>query len=261
MTVSVVSPTATLRSGPGEWWRSFSAMLRWQLASMRLVLPVMVMVQLLTASGISVGLSIFFDDIDPRRALYLGSGTSIVSLILVGLVVAPQLVAAEKEAGTYEYTWSLPVPRSAAAGAWVVVSAIVSLPAMVLGLFVAAWRLGLDYELDWSILPAVALVVVCGTLIGYAFAHAIENTNLTQILTQILAFGIFGFTPITYPLENLPQWMGSIHQVLPFYHMGVIVRAGLTDGLVSGVARSYAIVLIWAVASALVTAAHLGRRR
>lgn len=236
-------------------------MLRWQLISMRLVVPVMIIVQLLIAVGLSVGISMFFADITARAGLYLGTGASIIVLILVGLVVAPQLIAAEKEAGTYDFSWSLPVPRSASVASWLALNAVVGIPAMAAALAVAAWRLDLTYTLSWTVVPAIALVLVCGTMIGYALAHAIENTNVTQILSQILAFGILGFTPITYPPENLPDWLASFHQVLPFVHMGVVVRHGLAGSLVSGVGLSYLVLGGWIAATMVATAWVVGRRK
>jgi ABC-2 type transport system permease protein len=236
-------------------------MLRWHLTSMRLVVPVMVVVQILIAAGFSVGMSLFFEEVPPRAALFLGTGAGVINLILVGLIVSPQLVAAEKEAGTYDFTWSLPVPRSASVVAWVILSSIVSIPAMLAALVVAGLRFDLGLSVSLAVIPAVVLVVVCGTMIGYAIAQAIERPSITQLLSQVLAFGVLGFTPITFPLENLPSWLANVHQVLPFYHMGVVVRAGLTNGLVSNVSRAYLILSAWTLVAGLVTALVLGRRK
>jgi ABC-2 type transport system permease protein len=236
-------------------------MLRWHLTSMRLVVPVMVVVQILIAAGFSVGMSLFFEEVPPRAALFLGTGAGVINLILVGLFVSPQLVAAEKEAGTYDFTWSLPVPRSASVVAWVILSSIVSIPAMLAARVVAGLRFDLGLSVSLAVIPAVVLVVVCGTMIGYAIAQAIERPSITQLLSQVLAFGVLGFTPITFPLENLPSWLANVHQVLPFYHMGVVVRAGLTNGLVSNVSRAYLILSAWTLVAGLVTALVLGRRK
>lgn len=260
MTASALAPPTAIRRGPANWWRGVSVMLRWHLTSLRLLVPILVIVQILVATGFSVGMSLFFAEVDESTGLYLATGAAVITLVLVGLVVAPQLIAGEKDAGTYDFSWSLPVPRSAAVVAWLALCAIVSLPSTVVALGVAAWRLDLSYTISWSVLPAVALVLVCGALIGYAIAHAIERTSITQLLSQVLAFGVLGFTPITYPIENLPSWLGSVHEVLPFYHMGVIVRDGLTTGLVVDVGRSYLIVVAWTILAALATALVLGRR-
>ena len=253
--------TSDLRAGLGNWFASLGAMLRWHLTSLRLVIPVMAVVQMLTAAGLSIGMSMFFSEVDAQTGLFLGTGAAIVSLILVGLVVAPQLVAGEKEAGTYDFTASLPVPRSASVVGWVAVSAMVSVPAMLVALLLAAWRFDLDFTVSWTVVPATLLTLVCGTLIGYAVAHGIEKPTLTQLLSQVFAFLVLGFTPITFPPQNLPGWLAGVHQVLPFYHMGVIVRGSLTEGLVTDVGRSYLIVAAWTVAAAVVTGIAVRRRK
>jgi ABC-2 type transport system permease protein len=250
-----------VRSGPAYWYQSLGAMLRWYLTSMRLLLPLFVVVQMLVAAGFSVGISFFFEEITSEAALFLGTGASIIALILAGVVVAPQLIADEKDAGTYDFTWSLPVPRSANITAWVLLNAFIGVPSMLAALLIADWRLGLDFNITWTIVPAVVLALTCGTLIGSAMAHAIDRTSITQLLSQVLAFGILGFTPITYPLENLPAWLGSLHQALPFYHMGVVIRHGLTDGPGEGIRVSYGIVLGWTLAAAVLTAVVVGRRK
>jgi ABC-2 type transport system permease protein len=236
-------------------------MLRWQLASMRLVFPVLVVVQILIAAGFSIGMSLFFVEVDPTTGLYLGTGAAIITLIVVGLVVTPQMVAGEKEAGTYDFSWSLPVPRSASVVSWVCFSALVSIPSTVAALLVAGWRLDLTYAVSWRVVPAVMLVLIGGTLIGYAIAHAISDPATTQLVSQVLAFGILGFTPITYPIENLPDWLAAVHRVLPFYYMGIIVRDGLTTGLVTDAAFAYLMVVVWTLVSAGAIALLLGRRR
>lgn len=249
-----------LRTGPAHWAHSLASMLRWHLTSMRQVIPLMAIVQILIASGLSVGISLFFEEVTPRVGLFLGTGAAIITLIVVGLVVAPQLVAGEKDAGTYDFTASLPVPRSAAAIAWIALSAIVSIPAAVAALLAAAWRFDLEFSVSLAVVPATLLILVCGTMIGYAIAHGIERTSITQILSQVFAFGIIGFTPITYPPENLPGWLAAVHEVLPFYSMGVVFRAALTDGLVTDVGRAYLIVTAWTVAAAAVAGVVVRRR-
>jgi ABC-2 type transport system permease protein len=261
MTAAPVAVLGAVRSGPSYWFESLGAMLHWYLTSMRLLLPVFVVVQMLIASGFSVGISFFFEEITSEAALFLGTGASIIALILAGVVVAPQLIASEKDAGTYDFSWSLPVPRSANVTAWVLLNAVIGIPSMVVALLIADWRLDLDFRPSWTIVPAVVLALTCGTLIGSAVAHAIDRTSITQLISQVFAFGILGFTPITYPIENLPTWLGSVHRVLPFYHMGVMVRGGLTDGPGDGIWASYGIVFGWTLAAALATALVVGRRK
>ena len=116
-------------------------MLRWQLTTLRSIVPLIVVVQILFGVGFAVGMGLFFPTMTEEIALYLATGAATVTLITVGIVLGPQLVAAEKEDGTYDFTWSLPVPRTATTAAWVVVNALFALPGAIAALLVAGMAL------------------------------------------------------------------------------------------------------------------------
>jgi ABC-2 type transport system permease protein len=59
----------------------------------------------------------------------------------------------------------------------------------------------------------------------------------------------------------LPGWLLTVHRVLPFYNMAVVIRAGLTTGVVTDLTRSFLVLLAWAAAGALMTAWVVGHRR
>ncbi|MDH3498766.1 MAG: ABC transporter permease [Acidimicrobiia bacterium] len=256
----MTSLTAEVRTGPTEWLRGYRVMTRWELSSLRLLLPLIVAVQVLVGGGFALGIGLFFEEIPTRNALFLTTGVAVVTLITVGFVLGPQLVSNQKTAGTYDFMWSLPVPRTSQAAAWTTVNAFIALPGMIAALLIAGWRYDLPLRVSWSVVPAVVLTIVTATMVGYAFAHAIPKPMITQLITQLLIFVILGFAPINFPQENLPAWLAEVNMYLPFHHMAVVIRAGLTDGLVSGVVGSYAVVGAYAVASTVVAAIVIGRR-
>ena len=236
------------------------AMLRWEITSMRLLLPLTVVVQVLFGAGFILGIGLFFEDIPSRTALLLSTGASTITLIMVGLVMGPQLVAQQKMEGTYDYLWSLPVPRSAATAAWIILNMIFAIPGMVVALLVATWRYDIDLDISLAIVPAVLITLLTATLLGYALAHAVPRPEVTQLLTQVLIFGIVGFSPINYPPDNLPRWLAELHDYLPFLPMATVIRGGLTQGLVSNVAQSYIVLAVWGVIALGLVAGSLGRR-
>jgi ABC-type polysaccharide/polyol phosphate export permease len=70
------------------------------------------------------------------------------------------------------------------------------------------------------------------------------------------------FSPIVVAIDQFPDWWATVHRILPFWHMSVIIRAGLTDGLVTtSVVTSYLVVIAWTVVSWLIAAWVVGRRR
>lgn len=257
---AVAPPAAALRSGPAYWWRSYQMMLRWEVTSLRLLLPVTVMVQILTGAGFVLALGLFFGRVPARSALFVSTGVLVVTLITIGMVLGPQLIAQQKGEQIYDFLWSLPVPRTTAALAWVTTNLILGVPGMVIALVVALLRYDLNLRVSPAVVPAVLLTLFTGTMIGYALAHSLSNPMVIAAITQVFIFVIIGFAPISFPPEHLPGWLAGLHQWLPFAPMADTVRAGLTEGVVSGVTRSYLVLGAWAAASLTVTAAVLGRR-
>lgn len=235
-------------------------MTRWELGSLRMLLPLIVALQMVIGAGFALGVGILFEDIPTRNALYLSTGVAVVTLITVGLVLGPQLVANHKTAGTYDFMWSLPVPRTTQAAAWVTVNSVIALPGMVAALLIADWRFDLPLSVSPKVIPAVLLTIVAATMIGYAFAHAIPRPMVTQLITQLLIFMILGFAPINFPPENLPGWLAELNLWLPFYPMAEVIRDALTEGLVNDVGRSYVVLGAYTMASVVVAAWVVGRR-
>lgn len=258
---SLVGPgSPTVNRGLAHWIKSYSMMTRWELGSLRQLLPLIIALQIVIGGGFAVGVDLLYDDMPTRSALYLSTGVAVVTLITVGLVLGPQLIANHRTAGTYDFMWSLPVPRTTQAAAWVTVNSVIAIPGMVAALVIASWRFDLTFQVSPRVVPAVLLTIVSATMIGYAFAHAIPRPMVTQLITQLLIFVILGFAPINFPPENLPGWLAELNLWLPFYPMAEVVRDGLTTGLVMDVGRSYAVLGVYTVASVVLAAWVVGRR-
>jgi ABC-2 type transport system permease protein len=260
MTALVEVGVPARRRGPRHWLAGYGAMLRWEVTRLRLLLPITILVQVFTGAGLVLGIGLFFEAMAPETALYLSTGAVVISLVTVGLVLGPQLVAQLRQEGSYEYLASLPVPRSSAVAAWLSLNAFIGLPGMAGAVAAAMWRYGAEFHLSWSIVPAAVLVLACGVMIGHVYAHAVGDPQVIAVISQLLIFIVFGFSPIAFPPENLPGWLAAAHRFFPFVHMGNVVRDGLTDGLASDVELSYLVLGSWTVVG-MVLAAVLSRRR
>lgn len=256
----MTTAAVTLRRGLPYWWKSYTSMVRWELTSLRLVVPVATAVQILTGAGFIFGIDLLFGGLGQEAALYLSTGVLVITLITVGMVMGPQFVAQAKASDQYDFLWSLPVPRTTAALAWLTINSIIALPGMLIAVLAALWRFDLPLAVSASILPAVLVTLLTGTMIGYAFSHAMSNPLAINLMSQVLIFFILGFSPINFPIERFPGWFAAVHQWLPFHHMAQVIRGGLTEGLVDGIMRSYLVLAIWSMVSIGVAAAVLGRR-
>lgn len=247
-------------SRPYHWLRTYLLMVRWELLSLRLMMPIMFVVQLFIGAGTVIGLGFLFEEIPRRQALYLSTGGSVIALLMVGMVMAPQLVAQHKMQKTYDFMLSLPVPRLTFALSGLTVWMMLALPGMALALVSAAWWYHLDLRVSLLVIPAVLLTVLMATSVGFAFAHALPHPSVTALITQVLAFFILMYSPINFPAERLPVWLQTAHEFLPFQHAAVVMRGALTEGLVNGVERSFAILTVWTLAASVVTLWVLSRR-
>lgn len=236
-------------------------MLRWEIVGSRLLYPILLVSQVLIGAGFVLGFGLLNPNIDPTAAAYLATGAVVMSLILVGLVVTPQLVAQQKMQGSYDYVWSMPVPRSTATLASTALAALAAIPGIVAALGVASWRYDVTFTVDPTVVPAFLLTLACGSFIGAAVAHSIDRPQVTLLFSQLAVFVVIGFSPVSFSVERLPTWLATVHEYLPVHHMALAVRSSLTEGLVEVTARSWVILGIWTVVSIFITGALLVRRR
>jgi len=243
------------------WLTTYFLMVRWELLSLRLMMPLMFVVQFFIGAGTVIGLGFLFEEIPRRQALYLSTGGSVIALLMVGLVMAPQLIAQHKMQNTYDYMLSLPVPRLTFALSSLTVWMSMALPGMALALVAAAWWYGLDLRVSPLVVPAVLLTLLMATSVGFAFAHALPHPSVTALVTQVLAFFILMYSPINFPAERLPEWLAIAHAYLPFEHAAIVMRGSLTEGLVDHVGHSFSVLLVWTVVAWLVTLRVLTHRK
>ena len=236
-------------------------MLRWEVVGSRLLYPLLLMSQVLVGAGFVIGFGLLIPDLDSATAQYLATGAVVISLVLVGLVVAPQLVAQQKMQGSYDYVWSMPVPRSAAVLASTTLAAVVAIPGIAAALLVARWRYDMNLTIDPTVVPAFLLTLACGSFLGSAVGHAVNKPQVTMLVSQLAIFLIIGFSPVSFSADRLPGWLATVHESLPLHHMALAVRSSLTDGLVEMTPRSWVTLSLWTAVSGMITAVVLVRRR
>jgi len=255
------APQSELRSGIGYWTSSLVSMMRFDYGRVRQWVPMMIIIQTFMGAGMALLYGFFYPHLTPIRALYITTGSPTLALIPVGFVMIPGTVADQKLQGIFDYIWSLPSPRSAQAASTFVLFTLFALPGSVLALLVAMWRYHVHLALSPLLVPAVLLCALMAITVGYGMALLIPNPMVTNVITNALVFVVLLFSPIVYPASQLPAWLASVHYFLPFYNMAVVIRAGLTFGVVAHVATSFAVLAAWAAGGGAATAWVVGRRR
>lgn len=257
---NAAGPSTSVKRGARRWFHSYLSMLRWHLVSLRIWLPTLIAVQVLSGVGFVLGIALLFDHTPASAALFVATGVPTVNLVVLGVMLGPQLVVHQKIEGSYEYMTALPVPKSANALAWYTVTLVGGLPPIPAALTVAWLRYDLPIRVSGMIVPAVIVTSFTGAMLGYALAHAVSSPMVARLTTQLLVFVIFGFCPILFPISQLPRWLAALNWWFPFRHMAVIVRASLTDGPHPGLLAAYPVVGAWALASAALAGRALSRR-
>ncbi len=250
-----------VRRGVRRYFRAYTSMIRFQATGLRRELTAMAFLQLLTGAGTAVIYGFVLGDIDPKRVEYLATAAPVLALIPVGFVHVPNVIGQQKLEGTYDFMWSLPVPRSAGALASFTVFTLISLPGAFVSLVVATARFDLDLSVTPLVVPAVLLTALMATSVGFGLGHAIANPRVINLTTNVLIFFVLMFSPVAFPISQFPDWLAAVHRVLPFHHMAIVIRDGLTDDLVSGAGRSYLALALWTCGSWVVTAHAVSRRR
>jgi ABC-2 type transport system permease protein len=242
-----------------RWCTSYLLLVRWTAIRLRYLLPMVLVTQALMAVGIVIGFSFLLPSVDPGTALYLSTGAPTLSLITMGMVTAPQLVAQAKTEGTFEYNRTLPVPRTAVLAADVTTWLITGAPGLVLALVTATLRFDLHLRLSPLVVPAMLLVALTTMAIGYAIAYA-SAPAFTSVATQVIVFVALMFSPINFPADRLPGWLQAVHELLPFEYLAEVVRDTLATPATGVDPLPFAVLAIWCTAGLAVTLRVMTRR-
>lgn len=239
--------------------RQLGLFAQWQLRRQAQLLPLLVLVQVLLAITTILGYGLLIGEPDPQTALYLATGAPTVTLIMVGLVMTPQMLATAKTEGSLDWLRTLPVPRAVFLAGDLLVWTLLALPGTVLGVVAGAMRFDLSLSVAPWIVPAALLVSLTAAAVGYGMASVLPP-QLAMLMTQVLVFVVLLFSPVSYPAERMPDWLENVHQWLPFEPMAQLMRAGLAQDSFDMPARSLVVLLVWCVASVAAALAALRRR-
>jgi ABC-2 type transport system permease protein len=227
---------------------------------MRLFLPLVVVVQAILAVGVVIGLTFLFPSIDPATALYLSTGAPALTLITVGVIMVPQIVSQAKERGSLEYMRSLPVPRMAYLAADATVWLLASLPGVAAALMVAALRFDLHLAVSPLVVPAMLLVALTATAVGYAIASLLPPMAAV-LATNVLVFFVLLFSPVNFPADRLPGWLAELHRYLPVQSMAEVVRGTLAADAFPIAPGAWAVLGAWCAGGFAAAYVLMTRRR
>ena len=228
-----------------NWIQSYTLLLKWQGLKFKTILPFVIIAQFFTGIGTVIGLGYLMPDIDSQTAMFLVTGGPTLSLITLGLVLVPQMVAQAKSGGMLDYMRSFPVPRMAYMAADLTIWLLSTLPGVILALVVGSLRYNFELQFSPLAIPAFTLVVLMATSVGYAIALLAPKAELVSVLTNLIIFSLFLFSPVNFPAERLPNWLETIHRFLPVKYAADAVRGALVPGYTDGMGLALAVLGAW----------------
>jgi ABC-2 type transport system permease protein len=227
--------------------RNYLLMLKWNMLSSKPWLAMLFAVQLMMTVGFVIGVGYFFPQMDPNIARYLITGTPTLNLMMMGLVIVPQMIASSRLEGSYDFLLSFPVPRMVFLAADASLYLMMTLPGVILSLVIGSVYHDFTLQVSPLVIPAFLLISMTATFVGYAIALGVPRPQMAMVASQVIVFAIMFFSPVVYPVEQLPGWLKLIHQVLPVRYMADLSRGTLTDldinlGLAFGITCAWCLV-------------------
>jgi ABC-2 type transport system permease protein len=250
-----------IRRGLAHWASSYAAMLRFDLAAQRNFLPMFALMQVLFGAGMAIIYGFYIGHLPPGAAQFIVSGSPALAVLTAGIMGVVMMVTERQLAGTWDYIWSLPGPRSAAVASTFTVFTLLAVPGIVVTLALAAARYGVPLSVSPAVVPALLLSSLMATSVGFGLAQLIARPVVVNALVNALIFVVLIFSPVQFPISRLPLWLADVHRVLPIYYIAEVMRASLTRGLVHDAGLSYGVLAAWTVAAWAATAWVVGRRR
>lgn len=239
--------------------RDFLLLLRWQMLRQRQFIPLLIGIQVALGVGVIYGFSFLVPHVTPTIALYFATGAPTLSILIIGLNVVPQETSQGRTSGRLDYISALPVRRVAPMLSEVFFWLLMQLPATLVTLLLANAKFSIHLHIGGLLFLAMALVSLTAASVGYALAIAMPPTVANQV-TAFLGIALLLYSPINFPLSRLPDWLQTVHRVLPVTYMADVVRGSLTGKYDVNAALAFGVVSAWCLAGLALSARAAARR-
>ncbi|MDR0483208.1 MAG: ABC transporter permease [Cellulomonadaceae bacterium] len=234
-------------------------LIQWQARRAGDMLPFAFIMQIVMAVATIFGFGLLIGDPPAMAARHLATGATTVTLIMLGLVLAPQITAQSKTEGSFDWLRTLPVPRWVFMVADLSLWTLIALPGAAIGALLGAWHFNVSLSVSPWIVVAVPLVALISATVGFSMALLLKPA-MAQLMTQFIVFIVLLFSPISFPAANLPGWLAEVHQWLPFQPMAEMIRATLMSDEFSMPLRSVIVLVVWTVLAVVGATRALSQR-
>ena len=215
------APTA-LR--PASAWVQLTGLLFIELSNWRWSWRSMLITATLAPLLSILGLGIFARDSGPDALAYVLTGNLVVSLMFGVMRSLQSHVTFLRFRGTLDYFASLPVQRAYLVLAMVIAFLLISLPSMLITLWIGAVVLDVPVRLHPLVVVIVPLAALplagIGAMVGASVRTPEEGGAINLVLTLLLT----GLGPVVIPPDRLPVWMLSLGWLSPATYAASALR-------------------------------------
>lgn len=183
---------------------------------------------------------------DPETGLYMTAGNAILALVLGPMQSLNNDLAIAKQRNDLDYYATLPFGKLQFILAFASVSAIFTIPAMIITLTVGAIWLGFPVSFNPLILPMMIAAGLSMAGVGVFLGVNAKNIHHANMLNTISMMVIMFMSPVLIPLENLPRVLQWTSRILPPSYAAEGYRAALAGSYGIDVWGNMAILLIFA---------------
>jgi len=203
-------------------------------------------IQIMISLGIVIGFTYLYASPEPGTLLYLATAGPTIVLIMTGLVILPNQTITAKAEGYVEFIKTWPVKRAVIVVSDTVLWFLITFPGIIVSTICAHFIFHPGYAISWTVVPCVLMAALTCIGFGYGYSYALPS-GLAMALSQVLAFGALMFSPITMPIERLPEWLQAVHHILPLYSIAEVIRASMASTTYTACVWNYINLAIWCV--------------
>ncbi|WP_347834822.1 ABC transporter permease [Gracilibacillus sp. JCM 18860] len=120
------------------------------------------------------------------------------------------------------------------------------MPGIIVSSIVAHLMFTPGYDISWTVVPALLMIALTSIGVGYGFSYLLSPTSSMGI-SQVVVFGALMFSPVNFPMDRLPEWLQSLHAVLPIYSMAEVMRASLAASTFDATMGNYINLMVWCI--------------
>ena len=185
---------------------------------------------------------------DPAGALYVTAGNAIATLVLGPMQSLNNDLAWGRQRNDLDYYSTLPLSKLQLILGLVTVSAVFTIPGMLLTIFIGSIWLGFPVILNPLIVPIMILSALSMAGLGAMMGVHARNGHHANMMNSLMMLVVTFMSPLLIPYENLPRLLQYTSRLLPTSYAANAFRAALAGRTDMGVWLDMAIVSLFATA-------------